>query len=137
MFFIQFKTTASSSLNVNCLDLISAIFILPPIHEADYLVLLYRLQSDLQESQAAIKRLTQTANSDVTSESGESPDIVPSSSLPSLSSFASNTSTMAPDIMVSDNISEEGELFVNPDLDRVVKSGNLFLCSAVALVKTK
>ncbi|XP_065056488.1 rho guanine nucleotide exchange factor 11-like isoform X2 [Rhopilema esculentum] len=66
-----------------------------------------RLQSDLQESQAAIKRLTQTANSDVTSESGESPDIVPSSSLPSLSSLTTNASTMTPDIMVSDDISEE------------------------------
>eukprot|EP00795_Rhopilema_esculentum_P016769 gene16769-8231_t len=104
---LLFKSTASFSIFGYCLDLISTIFILPPVHEADYLVLLYRLQSDLQESQAAIKRLTQTANSDVTSESGESPDIVPSSSLPSLSSLTTNASTMTPDIMVSDDISEE------------------------------
>jgi len=66
-----------------------------------------RLRSDLQESLATIKRLK---NVDVVNESGESPDVVATSSIPSLGSHdsTSTASTQKPDIFIMpDDVSED------------------------------
>ena len=65
-----------------------------------------RLRSDLQESLATIKRLK---NADVVNESGEPPDVIATSSVPSLGSHdsTSTASTQKPDIFIMpDDVSE-------------------------------
>ena len=78
----------------------------------DYNLVSCRLRSDLQESLATIKRLK---NVDVVNESGESPDVVATSSIPSLGSHdsTSTASTQKPDIFIMpDDVSEGSGLSV-------------------------
>ena len=73
--------------------------------------LVFRLQSDLQSTQAQLKRLSlPRASSNSTRESVDSPDILPSSSTPSLGSYSSSVATPTPGIFVMEDNSEEGAL---------------------------